>query len=71
MSGSTKTVNDGTSPLTFNVVGSHGDSKNTQSGSLSSFYIDDNETYKISATVSYSDGFVAKTNKGNDSTVQR
>lgn len=61
------TVNDGTSATSYAVTGSDGSTSTAQSGSLNAITITDTTAYSVSVTTTYSNGTVAKDNKGNDS----
>lgn len=50
----------------YSVTDTLGRTATTASGTLPEFTVEDNKTYQISATATYSDGIVPKTNIGND-----
>ena len=55
----------GVTATAYNVTDSLGKTATAKSGSMPEFQITDNMTYKISATATYTDGIVPKTNIGN------
>ena len=65
---STATVNDGTSVTSYTVSDTNGGSSTTgPTSSFTKFRVTDTTNYKVTASVTYSDGSVAKDNKGQDS----
>ena len=63
----TATVNDGTTASAYSVSDTASHSATTSSGSFAEFTVADNTNYKVSATVDFSAGAIAKDNKGNNS----
>lgn len=67
------TVSDGTSGSVWTVTDTKSHTADTKTGSFEQFVVTDGATYRVSATVGYGTGSVAKDNKNNDSSpvVQR
>lgn len=62
---STNGTNTGVTATAWSVTDSKGVVKTTASGSFDAFVVGDDTSYKLSATASYSDGYVPVSNLGN------
>lgn len=61
-----KPTDTGVTVTAWSVTDSNGVEKTTSTGSFDAFTVEDDTSYKLTATATYSDGVVPKSNLGND-----